>query len=269
VASYNESNSEGLLKMPLHDWTQVEAGIFHAFHTLWIAELQNELNRGRLPDGYYALAEQHAGRYVADILTLHASPDTNEELPLPAPPVLETGGTAVAEAPPKVRLTESLESELVELQRTLTIRHISTHRVIALLEIVSPANKDRSEHVEEFVIKTITALERGVHVLVVDLFPPGVYDLNGIHGEIRQRLVPLDDPFELSRDEPQTLVSYVAGSPTRIYLNQMSVGDAIPETPLFLNRERYINAPLEATYNAAYEGMPSFWRHVLEGKSPA
>ena len=102
---------------------------------------------------------------------------------------------------------------------------------------------------------------------MVDLFPPGAYDPNGVHGEIRQRLVPLDDPFELSRDEPQTLVSYVAGSPTRIYLNQMCVGDAIPEMPLFLSRERYISTPLEATYSAAYEGMPGFWRRVLEGKS--
>ncbi|MBI2480446.1 MAG: DUF4058 family protein [Planctomycetia bacterium] len=186
--------------MPLHDWTQVEAGIFHAFHTSWIAEIQNELNRGRLPQGYYALAEQHAGRYVTDVLTLHASSHPVEVQPPPPPPALETGGIAVAEAPPKVRLIESLESELVDLQRTLTIRHISTHRVIALLEIVSPANKDRIERVEEFVIKAITALERGVHVLVVDLFPPGAHDPNGIHGEIRQRLVPLDDPFELPRE---------------------------------------------------------------------
>ncbi|MDA1051558.1 MAG: DUF4058 family protein [Planctomycetota bacterium] len=252
--------------MPLHDWTQVEAGIFHDFHTAWISEIRKELNGGLLPAGYYALAEQHAGRYVADILTLHARPDTVKEQPLPPPPTLETGGTAVAEAPPKVGLIELLESELVDLQRTLTIRHISTHRVIALLEIVSPANKDRGEHMEEFAIKTITALERGVHVLVVDLFPPGAYDPNGIHGEIRQRLVPLDEPFELPRDEPQTLVSYVAGSPTKVYLNQISVGDAIPEMPLFLTRERYVNAPLEATYNAAYEGMPKFWRDVLEGR---
>jgi hypothetical protein len=91
--------------------------------------------------------------------------------------------------------------------------------------------------------------------LVVDLFPPGAHDPNAIHGEIRQRLVPLDDSFELPRDEPQTLISYVAGSPTKVYLNQMSVGDAIPDMSLFLSRERYVNAPLETTYNAAYQDM--------------
>jgi hypothetical protein len=56
--------------MPVHDWTRVEAGIFHDFHTVWIGALRTALNEGLLPQGYYALAEQHAGRSIADALTL-------------------------------------------------------------------------------------------------------------------------------------------------------------------------------------------------------
>jgi hypothetical protein len=52
--------------MPLHDWTRVDAGIFHAFHVAWLPEIQGILNDGLLPEGYYALAEQHAGRAIAD-----------------------------------------------------------------------------------------------------------------------------------------------------------------------------------------------------------
>ena len=48
--------------MPIHDWTQVDAGTFHAFHTLWIAEIMKALNTGLLPAGYYAMAEQVATR---------------------------------------------------------------------------------------------------------------------------------------------------------------------------------------------------------------
>jgi hypothetical protein len=36
--------------------------------------------------------------------------------------------------------------------------------------------------------------------------------------------------------------------------------------PLFLNPDRHVDLPLESTYQAAYHGMPSFWRGVLEGK---
>ena len=35
--------------------------------------------------------------------------------------------------------------------------------------------------------------------------------------------------------------------------------------PLFLRPDRYVNVPLEPTYQAAYQGMPAFWRDVLEG----
>jgi hypothetical protein len=49
--------------MPIHDWTRVEAGIFHDFHHGWIEEIKRTLNAGLLPDDYYALAEQHASRF--------------------------------------------------------------------------------------------------------------------------------------------------------------------------------------------------------------
>ena len=38
--------------MPVHDWTRVEAGIFHDFHTVWIGGLRTALNRALLPPGY-------------------------------------------------------------------------------------------------------------------------------------------------------------------------------------------------------------------------
>jgi hypothetical protein len=48
--------------MPVHDWTLVDEGTFHAFHTLWISRMMGTLNAGLLPNGYYALAEQVAAR---------------------------------------------------------------------------------------------------------------------------------------------------------------------------------------------------------------
>ena len=38
--------------MPVHDWTLVEAGIFHDLHKAWTAELRKTLNDGRLPEGF-------------------------------------------------------------------------------------------------------------------------------------------------------------------------------------------------------------------------
>lgn len=250
--------------MPAHDWTRVEDGVFHAFHVAWIPEISKSLNGGLLPEGYYALAEQHAGQSITDILTLHASPATVK----PLPPLPDTGGTAVAEAPPQVRRRETVEAEAIARQRSLAIRHVSGHRLVALLEIVSPGNKDRRRSVEDFVIKAATALEFGVHVLVVDLIPPDPHDPSGLHAAIRQRLEKFEAPYDLPADEPLTIVSYASGPRIEVYLEHLAVGATLPEMPLFLRRDRYVNVPLEATYQEAYRGMPAFWRKVIEGREP-
>jgi Protein of unknown function (DUF4058) len=251
--------------MPVHDWTRVEAGIFHALHTTWVGVIQNTLNEGVLPRGYYALAEQHAGRPITDVLTLHASPAPSAP-PLPLPPA--TGGTAVAEAPPRVRRRQTVEPAALARRRSVAIRHVSGHRLIALLEIVSPSNKDRSRHVEEFAAKAVDALDVGVHLLMLDLFPPGPHDPHGMHGIIRQRLDQSDEPYDLPADEPLTLAAYAAGPQVEVYLEHLAVGAILPEMPLFLRPDRYVNVPLEPTYQAAYRGMPAFWRDVLEGLPP-
>ena len=101
--------------MPVHDWTRVDAGILHDLHNAWVLELANVFNGGLLPSGYYALTEQHAGKYVADFLTLPAS--TPEEALPPLPP--DSGGLALAEAPPKVRRKLTSAGSLRRLRRTL------------------------------------------------------------------------------------------------------------------------------------------------------
>lgn len=248
--------------MAVHDWTRVDDGIFHGFHLAWLAEISKALNNGLLPEGFYALPEQHAGRSIPDVLTLHTSPGNLEPLPL----LPTTGGTAVAEAPPRVRRRESLEAGPRARRRSLAIRHVSGHRLVALLEIVSPANKDRRQSVDDFAAKAVDALDAGIHLVVVDLFPPSPYDPQGIPGAIRQQLADFDDSYPLPVGEPLTLASYVAGPSLDIYLEQLAVGDVLPEMPLFLNFKRYVNLPLESTYKAAYQGMPAFWRDVLEGR---
>ena len=80
--------------MPVHDWTRVDAGTFHAFHTSWISDLMEALNAGLLPKGYYALSEQVATRMQTDVLTL---PAPTRNLPRGDP---VTGGVAVAERHP-------------------------------------------------------------------------------------------------------------------------------------------------------------------------
>jgi hypothetical protein len=250
--------------MPVHDWTRVDAGIFHDFHCSWIIHLKESLNEGLLPDGFYAMAEQHARDRIPDVLTLR-TPDS-ESAPYSFPP---DRGVALADAPPRVsrRLVADLAFAYHTRRRTLTIRHVSDHRIVALIEVISPGNKDRASCVEDFAEKVDSALERGIHVLVADLFPPGEHNPQGIHGSIWLRYGAED--YVVPSAQSLTLVSYRAGGVgIEAYVEHLMVGDPLAEMPMFLTSDFYINIPLEATYQVAYRGVPAFWREVLEGTQP-
>jgi len=199
--------------MPIHDWTRVTAGTWHDFHLAWIAEIRNALNNGILPADYYAQAEQIAGPLGPDVLTLQG-PD--------AP---------VNVAPPRMRMTAEAEmDDYVLKRRTLIIRHASGDRIIALLEIVSRGNKASRHGLRSFVEKAVEALYRGYHLLLIDLFPPGPRDPNGIHGAIWSEFC--DAPFALPADEPLTLAAYSAGPRKRAYVGPTAVGRELIDMPL-------------------------------------
>src|SRR5436305_507568 len=117
--------------MPMHDWTRVEAGIYHDFHHEWISEIKRALNRV-LPEDYYALAEQQAAGFGPDVLTLQ---DRNA-------PGSEPGGTATRTRP-KTRFTVETPAEFYRRKKsTIVVRHVSGDRIVAMVEIVSPGNKN-------------------------------------------------------------------------------------------------------------------------------
>jgi hypothetical protein len=76
-----------------------------------------------------------------------------------------------------------------------------------------------------------------------------------------------EGPYDLPVNEPLTLASYAVGPPVEAYLEHVAIGSALPDMPLFLSSDRYIPAPLEATHQAAYRGVPAFWRDVLDGRT--
>jgi hypothetical protein len=243
--------------MPIHEWTRVNAGIFHDFHHGWIEELKRALNRGLLPPDYYALAEQITGDFGPDVLTLRvprtASPEPHEP----------GGGVALAEDPPRVRFHVKREIELyAEKANAVVVRHRSNPEVIAMIEIVSPGNKNSRREFDAFVKKADEILKAGIHLLIVDLFPPGPRDPQGIHRAIWGD-GPEDDAVTPPPDKPLTCAAYIGGRPREGFVEPVAVGDALPEMPLFLTPGVYVPVPLETTYRSAWEAVPAVWREVL------
>lgn len=245
--------------MPIHDWSRVEAGIFHAFHHSWIEEIHRALNAGILPPDYYALPEQRAVGFGPDVLTLqHTQPNSNGAGNGPVPPA---GPLALLVERPRVRFDGEIDRGLGQKSSAVAVRHVSDDRVVAVVEVVSPANKTR-HGLPAFVTKAAELLDAGVHLLVLDLLPPGRYDPFGVHVAVWEAAGgdPPAEPFE----KPLTLAAYESADVLRFYLEPVGVGDALSEMPLFLVPGGHVHVPLEATYQRAVEALPRRWRQVLE-----
>ncbi len=246
--------------MPVHDWKRVDAGIFHAFRHDWITDISRALNRGLLTSEYYALPEQIAGGLGPDVLTLRR-PSGNGTLPNPD---LPNGGIALAVAPPQVHIRMGSEANRYAAKaKAVAIRHVSNHQIVAMVEIISPGNKNNQNGLNAFVRKARDALSAGIHLLLIDLFPPSSRDPQGIHGAVWGEDCPT--AYALPDDKPLTCVSYIGGAAAEAFIEFAGFGDVLPDMPLFLRPDMYVKVPLETTYQSAWEGMPAYWREVLSG----
>ena len=159
--------------MPIHDWTKVTPGIFHDVHNRWLGAIRDHLNEGLLPDEFYALADQNTGNIWPDVVALQVNDDDADEPGFPGNTGSSVGGIALAKIQPKTSIAVQRELEGYPLrQRHLSIRHSSGDRIVAIIEIVSPGNKSSRRAVQQFLQKANDTLERGHHLLIVDLFPP-------------------------------------------------------------------------------------------------
>ena len=258
------------------DWTRVDAGTFHAFHQTFIAQLGLTLTNRLLPPGYYVHPERnyggdHAGENEGDLLTLA---ETGAVVGGPADGGNAggdsgAGGTAVLAAPPAAAVVTDLSGDgaaaYAAKASRLAVRRGLDHRLVALLELASPGNKDRPRSVARLAGKVAEALEDGVHVVLIDLFPPGPHDPAGLHGAVVEELGSRYDP---PPGKPLCSVGYRARKTRRAFAEPLAVGDPLPTAPLFLTPDRYVPLPLGPDYAVARPIVGRFFLDVLEGRRP-
>jgi len=231
--------------MPIHDWTKVRANRFHDFHQSWTIRIRDALNAGLLPDGYFAMAEQKTRGPEPDVVALSSRGDVSVQ-----------GGIAVLDTPPKARVHMKVDAPLGYAAKAnrIAVRHPDGD-LISIIEIVSPGNKDSRHAIQDFSRKIVNYLFAGVHVLVVDLFPPNKRNPNGIHQVIWDRIQEVD--FKLPEDKPLTLASYSAWGNLEAFVEPVAVGDPLTDMALFLDGGTYVHCPLESTYQASWDVMPA------------
>jgi hypothetical protein len=242
--------------VPIHDWTRIDANVFHHFHQAWSLAISNALNGGLLPKGYAAFVEQRADGVEPDVIAVEGR---GHQL---------TGGAVTATRPRAAHVMHgSLKRSPGVRGNRVVIRH-RLGRVVCVIEIVSPGNKASRDALRQFVDKTIGFLRKGVHVLVIDpLRPSPRRDPQGIHRAIWDRVT--KDGFALPPDQPLTLAAYHAGREVTAYVEPVAVGAALPDMPAYLDDRCWVPVPLEATYQAAWTTCPEDMRTYVEtGRVP-
>ena len=131
-----------------------------------------------------------------------------------------------------------------------------------MIEVISAGNKSSRHAIRSFLGKAVAALDAGVHLLLIDAYPPGPRDPNGIHGVVLQEIGTAG--YALGRERPLTAAAYMGGTPIEAFVVHFALGDPVPSMPLFLTRDNYVQVPLEATYMAAWDDVPPQYQKLLK-----
>ena len=214
---------------------------WEAFHAQWAGSIANALNN-TLPAEYFAESQVHAGpRFEVDVGTFEEDSDTG-------------GGVATLTrmqtvlSPPTLVLPAIFPPEFA----VNVIETSGGPNLVAAIELVSPANKDRPESRQAFASKCSAYLQRGMGVIVLDVVTS-------------RKSRPLDDLLLLLQPALPaveagdiTAVSYrpirVGDSETlELRIRTLSLGSPLPELPLGLNSGLTVNVDFEACYQEARE----------------
>ena len=209
----------------------------HAFHNAWATYISSDLNQ-RLPAGYFAEANVQFGIEIDVAAFEEAELEVAHELA----PAWSTSWSAPAPTHtiPMAILTDTVEVVVFHREAGPTLA--------GAIALISPANKDRPAHCDAFVSKCAAYLQQGVGLVIVDVVTDRRANL---HNELLARL---GASGMVSWEAELYAVSYrpvqQAGQPRlAMWETAVTVGDALPTMPLWLQGNLCFPVDLDATYN--------------------
>ncbi|WP_152052045.1 DUF4058 family protein [Tautonia marina] len=229
--------------MPLHDWNRVEN--WDGVHLLWIAELLRWI-KPRLPEGYRAYVGTSPRMSIG-------APTSKADVSIRAWPRAAHPGDRPSEEvgtlPEGLRPDIEVIVDTIESDAALFVEHGGW--LVAVIERVSPRNKDRPSSREIYLTRYLAYLHDGVNLLLIDVLPHpyGFSFADTIAAEIGLEQPPTPTPFA---------VSYRVGEPVpgegrffAAWRRPMTVGQPLPTITLPLTVNEAVAVDLEATYASA------------------
>ncbi|MGO9917001.1 MAG: DUF4058 family protein [Isosphaeraceae bacterium] len=236
--------------MPLRDHFRPpisKRSSWEGFHGLWPGIIVQQL-APRLPDGFVAEPRVHLGSFYE--IDICAFEQHEESEPVFSSTRVSNVGIATApQAPPAPILTLDAEFPEQYAYEVLIFDLERDRRLVAAVEIVSPANKDRPESRQLFVAKCFNLLRQDVCLSIVDLITIRQFNL---YTELLALLNSCDRA--LSAAPPPiyavTCRKRQVGRQTKLdtWSYPLAVGQPLPSLPVWLSEILSVTLDLEASY---------------------
>jgi hypothetical protein len=233
--------------MPLLDHFRppiLNNGSWEGFHAGWPMTMVMELCKS-LPEQYTAEPRVHLGKnFEVDVCTF----ETDDSSVFPSSSDAGSVATALW-APPEPTLTLDLDPTEIYEYEVLIFDHDRGRELVAAIEIVSPANKDRPETRQAFVSKCAALVQKKVCVSIVDLVTVKRFNL---YCEVLDVFCQTDPSF--SPNPPSTYAvtfrSHALATRSRFesWAYPMVVGQRLPVLPIWLDNDHAISLDLEVSY---------------------
>lgn len=214
---------------------------WEGFHSRWAGALADALNAETLPENLFAEPSvQIGGQAQVDVATLEEAPAA------PANGVRTATLTRpVTTVPPPTWVLPAVFADSFEVK---VFNTEAGPTLVAAIELVSPANKDRPETRRAFAIKCASYLLQGIHVIVMDIVTSRLANL---HNEIMGLM-----ETSSSRLGPEAKLYAVAYRPVLreareeidVWPATFNLGDPLPTLSLYVAADFAVNVDFEAAY---------------------
>jgi hypothetical protein len=245
--------------MPLFDHFHrplLEVHSWESFHSQWGGCIAADLNK-RLPKRFLASGPQRLGPFVsADVAELEVL--INRPNPQSNGAIEHTDGNggvalAVEQSVYTVPDTDlSMPVSFPDEYRVEVRDTFQASRVLAVIELVSPGNKDDVQARETFAGKCLSVLAKGIGLVVVDMVTSRSANLHNVLVKLARR----DTRFEMGGSPPTYAAAYRPVHRKKqdvvdLWHWELKVGASLPTVPLALREFGVIGLDLEATYAEA------------------
>lgn len=221
--------------MPLHDWTDRPG--WEGLHIFWMTEIARAL-RAELPPGYRAVIGS------SPLVAVGAVPVK--------PDMVVTNGSESPPAPaPAAALEPDVEVAVATLEEDASVQVERAGRLVAVVELISPRNKDRPAAREQYAARYLSYLRGGVHLMLVDVHRrPLDFSFPQLIAESLGEALPAP-PAPSGVSYRVGAAAATGGRMLAVWQHRFVVGEPLPTLPLPLTLDAAVSVDLEGTYSRA------------------